>query len=235
MKTSNEVALLFEALAKAQAEMKAVPFDSKNPHFKNEFASLTAIQEATRPMLSKNGLAVVQTLESDGDIYWVSTTLGHSSGQFCQSSLKLLMARPDMQSLGSSCTYAKRYQLQAMLNVCGDEDDDGEASVGRALPPKSTSPPPRAPVPPPENQDDTGPFPPNETDEGAFNQDPGKYVIKFGRKYFDKTIAAVGYAEIKSYVEWIETSAKQSGKPPAGKVEEFIYFAKEFLANEVPF
>lgn len=128
---SNSLNELFAALAKAQAKLKAVPFDSKNPHFNNEFASLTAIQDATRNPLAKQGLTILQILETiDGD-YWLHTILGHASGQSIKSSIKLLMARNDMQSLGSATTYAKRYAWQAIIGVSGDQDDDGNAAIGK--------------------------------------------------------------------------------------------------------
>jgi hypothetical protein len=127
---SREVNEIFAALAKAQIELKAIPFDSKNPHFGNEFASLTAIQDGTRPILAKHGLIVSQLLQTDESGSWLYTILGHSSGQYLKSSIKLIMAKNDMQAFGSASSYAKRYAWQAIVGVCGDEDDDGNAGVG---------------------------------------------------------------------------------------------------------
>lgn len=131
---------LFTALAKAQAKLKAVPFDSKNPHFGNEFASLTAIQDATRGPLSEQGLSIIQVIETRGEQYWLVTILGHSSGQTYRSEIKLMMARNDMQSLGSATTYAKRYAWQALAGVSGDQDDDGNAAVGNPGGPQAAGP-----------------------------------------------------------------------------------------------
>lgn len=150
---------LLTALAKAQAELKAVPFDSKNPHFNNEFASLTAIQDATRGPLSKQGLSIVQIIETRVNDVWLITILGHASGQQLRSNIKLMMSKNDMQSLGSATTYAKRYAWQAICGVSGDEDDDGNAAVGnpgtaqrtqqRPPPPKQASKPPAVKTMPP--------------------------------------------------------------------------------------
>jgi hypothetical protein len=136
---------LFAALSKAQNELRSVAFDLKNPHFQNEFASLQAIQDATRPILSKHGLSISQVLNTEGDGTWLHTILGHSSGQHIISSLKLLMARNDMQSVGSANTYARRYAWQSIIGVAGDKDDDGEAAVGRVSPsqPRAITPTPK--------------------------------------------------------------------------------------------
>jgi hypothetical protein len=131
MDRSEQLGELFSALAKAQSELLAVPFDSKNPHFGNEFASLAAIQDATKPVLAKNGLAVSQILDSTPEGFVLHTLLGHSSGQHVTSTIRLVLAKNDMQALGSATTYAKRYAWQALVGVSGDQDDDAEAAVGR--------------------------------------------------------------------------------------------------------
>lgn len=126
---------LFEALAKAQAEFGIAVFDSKNPHFKNEFASLRSIDEATKKQLTKVGIAVTQvafTDENGGQCLF--TMLGHSSGEYLAGTVKLFLSKQDMQGLGASLTYAKRYSKAAVIGVVSDADDDGEASVGRGNP-----------------------------------------------------------------------------------------------------
>jgi hypothetical protein len=51
---------LYEALATAQSEFTQVSYDRTNPHFKSRYATLAAIEMATRPALNENGLAIVQ-------------------------------------------------------------------------------------------------------------------------------------------------------------------------------
>jgi hypothetical protein len=43
---------LYKALAKARTEFTKVKFDSVNPHFKNKFASLASMHDATIEALS---------------------------------------------------------------------------------------------------------------------------------------------------------------------------------------
>lgn len=116
---------LFAALSKAQAEMKPAVFDKTNPHFKNRYATLNSIIEATKIPFSKNGLSFSQMLTMRDGRHFVVTTICHNSGQFIQDDgVPLLIDRQNMQSMGSAITYAKRYGLSAMAGIVSDEDDD---------------------------------------------------------------------------------------------------------------
>lgn len=129
--SSPTLGKFFEALSKAQAEFGIAVFDSENPHFRNKFASLKSIDEATKKALSKNGISTTQIVYSGTEGPRLLTILGHSSGEFMGGDLKLILAKGDMQGLGSATTYGKRYAKAAMLGVVSDADDDGEAAVGR--------------------------------------------------------------------------------------------------------
>ena len=120
---------LFEALAKAQGEFDVAIFDAENPHFRNRFATLKAVDAATKKQLVKHGLAVTQLpyTGSDGAPHML-TVLGHSSGEYIGGDLKLILQKQDMQGLGSAVTYGKRYSKSAVLGVVSDEDDDGNAA-----------------------------------------------------------------------------------------------------------
>ncbi len=125
---------LAEALVAAQAEMGAAVKDSQNPHFKSSFASLKAVRDACVPILNKHGIAVLQPPASeDGLTVTVNTTLLHTSGETLTSALTVKPVKSDPQGIGSAITYARRYGLAGMVGLAfADEDDDGEASAGRA-------------------------------------------------------------------------------------------------------
>lgn len=129
MYQSQEINELMLALSKAQGEVMGAIKDSSNPFFKSKYADLNSVWNACRAPLSKNGLAIVQTMNQfEGDMHLV-TTLGHSSGQWMKSTLPLKMSSDKVanpiQALGSSITYLRRYALAAMVGVAPDEDDDG--------------------------------------------------------------------------------------------------------------
>lgn len=122
---------LATALAKAQSQIKAAMKDSINPHFKSKYADLSAIWDACREPLTKNGLSVVQATDFDAGEVWLKTILLHSSGEQLEGRYPLRPIKQDPQGFGSAITYARRYSLAAMIGVVADEDDDGNrASQG---------------------------------------------------------------------------------------------------------
>lgn len=125
----NEIAT---AIAKAQLEMKNPKWDSTNPHFKNQYASLAAVRDAVVPVFAKYGVAIMQDVTTENGLVKCTTHLMHSSGQSTVfGPLTLPVSKADAQGYGSAITYARRYSLQAVANVVGDSDDDGNAAVDR--------------------------------------------------------------------------------------------------------
>lgn len=140
MKTSEAIDKISEALSLAQAEFEPVVKNKTNPHFKNKYADLSAVFEATRPALTKYGLALLQFPEVKEGRAGVVTRLVHKSGQWFEGDLYLKPQSDTPQHAGSAVTYARRYSAQAILGVDAEEDDDGEEASRKApIPP----PPPR--------------------------------------------------------------------------------------------
>ena len=126
MRTSENIAALSAALAKAQGEMKNATLNKVNPHFKSKYADLAGIRDTVIPSLSKNGLAVVQGTSIENGQLVVTTRLVHSSGEWMESQFPIAIDKP--QAMGSAYTYAKRYSLSAMCCIAADEDDDANAA-----------------------------------------------------------------------------------------------------------
>ena len=121
---------LHAALCAAQAEMGSAQEGGYNPHFRSSFATLTDLINASRPALTKNGLAVTQYPESDGESTYLITMLLHSSGESIESRVKMVLDKPsDVQSFGKTMTYLKRYVYAAMvgITISDAEDDDGNS------------------------------------------------------------------------------------------------------------
>ena len=120
---------LYKALAKARTEFTKVNFDSKG-HYKNPFASLAVMHDATIEALSDNGLIIMQLpTELDGR-FALKTVLAHVSGASIETTLPMPPTKNDPQGIGSAMTYARRYSYAAMLNIVGIADDDGELAMG---------------------------------------------------------------------------------------------------------
>lgn len=224
MQKSAETNELFTAMAKAQGEFKSIPMDKKNPHFKSSYASLTATQEGTREFLSKHGLALIQSIDIENDIYFLETMLTHSSGQWVASKLKLILDKNNMQGLGSAITYAKRYAWQAMLGVVGDEDDDGNAAVanGKSAP-SATAGNPGPAKKKPEN------FAPQATFKTPI--EAGEYACQFGQKYKGKKVKDIAQTDLGEYCEYILQESKKANKQLTGSVADFIKAAELYLSQ----
>lgn len=114
--------------------------DSDNPFHNAKYADLASVWAAIRKPLTDNGLAVIQTTEPYKDGITVVTTLLHTSGEAFTARLscevpkskpdKNGQIKPNVQGLGSTITYLRRYSLAAMVGVA-PIDDDGEAAMGR--------------------------------------------------------------------------------------------------------
>ena len=57
------------------------------------------------------------------------------------------------------------------------------------------------------------------------------YQIPFGTKYRFKTLDQVGYEELKSYVNWLEDSAKKKKVPLQGDAVEFVRRAVAWIID----
>ena len=117
---------LYKALAKARMEFTKVKFDSVNPHFKNKFASLASMHDATVDALSANGLTILQLPTDLDGRFALKTVLAHVSGASIETTLLMPPTKNDAQGIGSAMTYARRYSYAAMLNIVGEPDDDAE-------------------------------------------------------------------------------------------------------------
>ena len=142
---SGKVDKLATALAKAQGEIVGARKTSKNPFFKSDYADLFEVLEATRPILSKHGLSIVQTndgVEVIGSTAFlhVGTMLMHTSGQWIRSFIPLPIESPvNCHKLGSAMTYGRRYGLSAMGGIA-QMDDDGNAATISSTEPKEVAP-----------------------------------------------------------------------------------------------
>lgn len=130
METQSEhIEKIALALSKAQAQITGAIKDSKNPFFNSSYADLASVWDAIRKPLAANELSIIQIMVDKEDNLFLKTTLVHSSGQWFAGRTKLFISnKRDMQALGSSITYARRYSLAAMMGVPQIDDDGGACS-----------------------------------------------------------------------------------------------------------
>jgi hypothetical protein len=144
MKTTEQIGALAAALAKAQGELRNIEKGKINTHFKTKYADIADGLDVVRPVLSKHGIAIIQATDMNPDtgIFWLTTRLVHTSGEWVESIYPLPVGKAQEQ--GSAITYARRYSLFSMVGVAGtNEDDDGNAANAAPAAPAKAPPKPK--------------------------------------------------------------------------------------------
>jgi len=146
MTRSESVTHLAAALAMAQAEMPVAVFDATNPFLKSKYASLGAVIQASRPILAKHKLSLVQFPISDRASIGVESILTHESGEFVAERILIPLTeekgKSKVQSAGSTLTYLRRYSWASILGMYSDEDSDGSSPTQAFHPKPATALPP---------------------------------------------------------------------------------------------
>jgi len=154
MRTSESIKALAPALTAALGKLEGAAKNAKNPHFKNTYADLSSVVEASRSILAESDLAVMQSpgLVIEGRLQ-LFTRIIHKSGEWIEGEFHMPLAKSDPQATLATLTYARRGALMAILGIPA-VDDDGETAVGRgtdgnsASGPRQQTAPQEAPKPP---------------------------------------------------------------------------------------
>ena len=117
---------IYKKLLEVQRLWLVVAKDSINPQFKNKYASLDSIIVAYSAPLSENWLVITHASLVDKNLL-VTTITDTESGDIIATDFPVNFATTP-QAIGSQLTYAKRYNLWALLNIATDEDDDGNTA-----------------------------------------------------------------------------------------------------------
>src|SRR5262245_39976518 len=136
-RSSETVAALAAALAKAQAEL-INPEKSLTATIRGgrpgegersfRYAPLASGLDIVRKTLGQHEIATVQTtaLDREAGLINLTTTLAHSSGEWIASDWPVCpiadMASP--QRMGAALTYARRYALFTLVGIAGEDDLD---------------------------------------------------------------------------------------------------------------
>lgn len=120
---------LLTALCAASAEISNPVRDSKNPHFRTNYASLESVLAAVASPLQKHGLVLTQTTEPTENDVLLRTTLWHAkSGERLDSTILLNPSKKDPQGVAGAATYYRRLAIKALLGLAETDDDGNEAS-----------------------------------------------------------------------------------------------------------
>lgn len=139
MLRSEQINDLLAALVTAKKTMEAPKRIKKAYGYL--YAPLEEVLRAVEPSLLANGLFI--THDRNLETNEVITFIYHTSGQYISTKIKIEYKAENkmnfMQSLGSASTYGMRYNILALLNLCGEDDDDGATSGDKTVQKESKS------------------------------------------------------------------------------------------------
>ncbi len=124
------------ALGDLQAELPRIKKDSTIMHKTNiiaKYAKYETIDAVIRPLLQEHGFSLrYNTRESSGKVV-VTGTLAHRDGHSITDEIPLSIdssgAKNNVQGVGSTIAYGKRYLVGMLLNLVFEgEDDDGNGA-----------------------------------------------------------------------------------------------------------
>src|SRR6266702_3277530 len=136
-RSSETVAALASALAKAQAELvnpeKSLtatirtgrPGDGERSF---RYAPLSSGLDIVRKTLGEHEIATVQTtaIDQPSGMVNLTTTLAHASGEWIASDWPVcpIAETANPQRMGAALTYARRYALFTLVGIAGEDDLD---------------------------------------------------------------------------------------------------------------
>jgi hypothetical protein len=152
-RSSESVAALASALAKAQAELTnpekslvgKLPAERGQPERTFRYASLSGGLDIVRKTLGRHEIATMQStaVDRESGTVQLTTTLAHASGEWIASEWPVcaLAELPTPHRMGMALTYARRYSLFALVGIAGEDDVDAPDLVGPSLAPARASSP----------------------------------------------------------------------------------------------
>src|SRR5262245_29808784 len=136
-RSSESVAALASALAKAQAEL-VNPEKSLTATIRSDrpgegersfrYAPLSSGLDIVRKTLGQHEIATVQTtaIDKETGVVNLSTMLAHASGEWIASDWPVcaVAETANPQRMGAALTYARRYALFTLVGIAGEDDID---------------------------------------------------------------------------------------------------------------
>lgn len=153
-RSSESVASLAAALAKAQAEL-VNPEKSLTATIRSgragegersfRYAPLSSGLDIVRKTLSKHEIATLQTTSVDAAtrVVNLTTMLAHTSGEWIASDWPVcsVAETANPQRMGAALTYARRYGLFTLVGIAGEDDLDAPDLCNTSAASGSVSPP----------------------------------------------------------------------------------------------
>lgn len=134
MERSEQINEIVTALSKAQGEFGPIGKSGTGKITEKAsytYAELNDVLATVLPVLSKNGLALSQFNQTiDSAVLELTTFLAHTSGQYFQNVAHFPLVKVGnnaMQGVGGTSTYARRYEIMAILGLSPVDTDLADA------------------------------------------------------------------------------------------------------------
>jgi hypothetical protein len=126
---SPYVGNLAMALSRAQGTMGLARKGAVNARYGSTYADLGTCIDMCRKHLSDNGLALIQTIQTDnhGNLHLFTRLIHGTSGEWIESDYPIVCPLENHHAVGSALTYARRYSLCALVGIAAEDDDANEA------------------------------------------------------------------------------------------------------------
>src|SRR5262245_56399066 len=152
-RSSESVAALAAALAKAQAEL-VNPEKSLTATIRTgrpgegersfRYAPLSSGLDIVRKTLGQHEIATLQTtaIDQTSGMVNLTTTLAHASGEWIASDWPVypIAETANPQRMGAALTYARRYALFTLVGIAGEDDLDAPDLCAGSDAPSATAP-----------------------------------------------------------------------------------------------
>lgn len=121
------------AFAKMQIDLPEIEHNKKGHNY--TYATFDSINAMVKPVMQRHGFGLMFNVSQDSNLK-VTGILMHEAGYSMTTSMSLPLdksgSKNDVQAVGSSTSYGKRYVLCALLNIAtAGEDDDGTYNAKR--------------------------------------------------------------------------------------------------------
>ena len=124
------------ALAQMQCDLPSIAENGAivvNGAVRSKYARFEDINDTVRPILQRHGFAVTFRVKQENGAITVAGILAHREGHSEETSITLPAdksgSKNDVQAIGSTVAYGKRYTMCALLNITSrGEDDDGQGA-----------------------------------------------------------------------------------------------------------
>lgn len=117
---------IYKKLNEFKSKVGAITKDANNPFHKNKYATIESVLRTIEEPLNDVGLGFYQSVE---DMALKTVVYDSEGDNTIISTVPLILAKNDMQQLGSAITYARRYGLVSIFGL-EQEDDDGNNASG---------------------------------------------------------------------------------------------------------